>query len=340
MKNISRTIARAGLFCAATLMLSTGWAGPPTYKTLLVFGDSLSDTGNDTIATSGLMPAIPPAISPYATYAPGRFSNGPVAVEYLWRSLTGNTGATVLPSLAQPDINKKEAVNFAFGGSGSGLGNATPGGFDVPGLLGQVDLFKAALGNKKAKPDALYVVWTGSNDYILGLASGPDVVVGNITSAIRSLYAMGARDFLVPNLPDIGLTPLAQAQGAAAQLTLATLGHNALMAQSMTALAKSLKMSRIIQVDIYGVAQTLISDGVVVAGVPALELLSPNTGLSSCLFTDPTTCRDVDLSAPLPPLLFWDVLHPTTLAHGAFAAAMTAAVKAGMNQAGSGGPAR
>src|ERR1700682_2529932 len=55
-----------------------------------VFGDSLSDTGNDFIATKfqlGLDPAIPPSESPHATYFQGRFSNGPVAFEYVWCAL-------------------------------------------------------------------------------------------------------------------------------------------------------------------------------------------------------------------------------------------------------------
>jgi phospholipase/lecithinase/hemolysin len=70
----------------ATLGVAMGsWAGQANYNVMYVFGDSLSNTGNDFVASSaqGLSPAIPPSPTPYATYWKGRFNNGPVAVEHL-----------------------------------------------------------------------------------------------------------------------------------------------------------------------------------------------------------------------------------------------------------------
>ena len=40
--------------------------------------------------------------------------------------------------------------------------------------------------------------------------SKPGEVVINIVKAIQTLYSLGARDFLIPNLPDLGLTPMVQ----------------------------------------------------------------------------------------------------------------------------------
>ena len=85
-----RSLLSAACLCACTVAVPAAWAGATTnYQAMYVFGDSLSDTGNDFISTTAqrLVPAIPPSVSPYATYWQGRFSNGPVAVEYLWRLL-------------------------------------------------------------------------------------------------------------------------------------------------------------------------------------------------------------------------------------------------------------
>ena len=89
-------VTRIGFLLVAILAQSAVWAAtppptPPKYDNLYVFGDSLSDTGNDIILTKAqrISPAIPPSESPHRTYYKGRFSNGPVAVEYLWQSMQG-----------------------------------------------------------------------------------------------------------------------------------------------------------------------------------------------------------------------------------------------------------
>src|SRR4029450_3533278 len=67
-----------------------------------VFGDSISDTGNDFILSSalGAKPALPPSVSPNRTSFNGRFSNGPVAVEYLWGLLNSGALSLITPVLA------------------------------------------------------------------------------------------------------------------------------------------------------------------------------------------------------------------------------------------------
>src|SRR5437763_5451194 len=63
----------------------------PNYDSFYAFGDSLADNGNDLITTKalGIDPPAPPSTSPHRTYFAGRFSNGPVAFEYLWQRLSG-----------------------------------------------------------------------------------------------------------------------------------------------------------------------------------------------------------------------------------------------------------
>lgn len=167
MKNVLRLLCRATAALSASAAVSAAVAAPPAlpnllappvnYAAMYVFGDSLSDTGNDYAATKAqrMTPAIPPSDTPYATYWEGRFSNGPVAVEYLWQLIARKPGSELTPFVEAGGLDKKASVNFAFGGAGSGVQNVTPMGFPVPGLQGQVALYAKALAGKKSRGQQL-----------------------------------------------------------------------------------------------------------------------------------------------------------------------------------------
>src|SRR5439155_21476778 len=82
-----RTMMRSRLFrslllCSIVLSLVSAvqHASAGQFTKLVVFGDSLSDTGNVYAVTAGAVPPSPP-------YYAGRFSNGPVWAEYLAAAL-------------------------------------------------------------------------------------------------------------------------------------------------------------------------------------------------------------------------------------------------------------
>lgn len=319
------TIIRIGFFLVVVLAQSVAWAASPRYDSLYVFGDSLSDTGNDLVLTKAqrISPAIPPSESPHRTYYQGRFSNGTVAVEYLWQLMQNDKKASLTPFLSKKGLFLKGAINFAFGGSTSGYLSQTPGNFYVPGVLGQIDMFRAALLGQRPSPRTLYFIWTGGNDYLPpppALPARPADVVANITRAVETLYSLGARDFMLPNLPDLGLAPLAGANSAG--LSLLAESHNSLLAEARDDLVSRLEGAKIILVDTYATTQTMVSDNFS-ASPPTLAIVSPGTGAVDCLFRNPTTCPDVNLTASVADqLYFWDVLHPTTAAHGQLGKAM------------------
>lgn len=319
-----RPALRACLFVFGLAVAASSQATLPQFGSMVVFGDSLSDNGNLLAATQGMAPPVPPSASPHRTYDEGRFSNGPVAVERLWRSVSRSRQATIKPYLAPPvGLPARGAVSFAFGGAGTEFQNGIPASTaTVPGVLGQVKMYTDALGQRRAPADALYVVWAGGNDYAFLGRQDPPGVVNNIAKAVQQLHAKGARHFLLPNLPDLGITPLAQRQGpvAAAGLTALAKAHNAVLAQTATSLAATLPGTTVVVVDVFKLGEVLLATGLASATQPALDLLAP--GASMCLFTAPITCPDVDLDASLPPLLFWDALHPTTQAHQLIGAAM------------------
>jgi outer membrane lipase/esterase len=297
----------------------------PDYPAMFVFGDSLSDIGNDLILTQrlGFSPAIPPSASPYATDYRGRFSNGYVAVEYLWWLISGHapeTGKALKPALSVTRLGAGQSLNFAFGGAGTAIITRTPSGFSVPGLLGQVATFAGLRPLVNVAKPALYVVAAGSNDYLFqnpAAPADPAVVVGRIVTAINRLHASGARNFVVWNVPDLGRLPLtAASQDLSGLLSQQSQAHNALLAQSLATLSSQLAGVRIVLADLNEAGQLVPGTELF---APALDAIAPpqpgQVPASSCLFVDPRDCTDVPTFQADARYFYWDVEHPATATH-------------------------
>lgn len=251
------------------------------FSQVYVFGDSLSDDGNGFIPTGGQLPPSPP-------YFQGRFTNGPVWVEQL------------IPRLG---LNVSPETNVAFGGATSGTFNVNtlllpPGSPPLPGLQTQVDGYLNASG--QVDPQALYVVWAGSNDYLGARSTDVEGVLTNITLAIGKLVTAGAKNIMVPNLPDLGVTPLATGLGATASQGLSQLSaaHNAGLASILETIDRSPGIN-IIPVDV----ETLVEQAI--------------ANPADFGFTNVTNAFLAQPSGNPNQYLFWDDLHPTATAHGA-----------------------
>jgi phospholipase/lecithinase/hemolysin len=287
---------------------------------LFVFGDSLSDTGNDFILSSalGAQPALPPSVSPNRTYFNGRFSNGPVAVEYLWALLNPGKASLIPPSLANERVPAVGPVSFAFGVSGSGVATEF-NGVPVPGLGTQIELFRTGIRGQHAPPHSLYVVFTGASDYLVGPGEAPlnpVDVVNNIGRGITALYGLGARVIVVPNLPDLAAIPLLSASPSA-QLVVSQLValHNQLLALKLQALSLQLPGSQLVPVDLHALTPPTGTN----VTIPALDALVPTTPpsvpTSFCIFVNPAACPNAPTFTVSPSFFFWDAEHPTTAAH-------------------------
>jgi len=145
------------LFLALVLGLPAA-AAASQYTHIVVFGDSLSDDGN--------LFALDPSQVDAADYYQGRFSNGPVWVEYL----------------AGADLLDATLINNAYAG-------ATTDGGSVPSVKQQVSTYVAAAS---ALPDALYIIWIGANDF-LGGGSDFETSADNVGYALDELATFGSR---------------------------------------------------------------------------------------------------------------------------------------------------
>ena len=76
----ARRAAFYAVFVAGFVLAMTTLASAGAYSNVFVYGDSLSDTGNIYTFSGHTIPQSPP-------YYMGRFSNGPLAVEYLANTL-------------------------------------------------------------------------------------------------------------------------------------------------------------------------------------------------------------------------------------------------------------
>lgn len=295
----------AGLVASAMVMLAPA---AQAYSSLYIFGDSLSDSGNNAVAIGATLPSqLLPGGGWFSTipYASGTYSNGPV-----WASsFAASLGLSAAPSL-------KGGGNYAFGGAQTAApGVETPDGFPYS-LKRQTEFFFAAHGGS-APNDALYVLESGGNNArdalsaILGGAD-PSAVIGatalqyatDTGMLIDSLQAKGAQNIVVWNTPNLGLTPLAASYGPMG------MGLASDLSASMNAALAAELQGR------SGVTQFNVFD------LMTQATLNPAAfGLGNV--TD--ACGAV-LGCDANSYLFWDGIHPTARGHELLAGGMLAAV--------------
>jgi len=210
-----------------------------TFTNQYSFGDSLSDNGNAFAAGGTLANAGPP------TYFGGRWSNGPTFVEQL-----GNTVA--LGSVAPTSV--KSSMDFAFGGA---TAVAAVSAVPFPALPAQLQLFQSH-GVAIQRTD-LFTVWMGANDILntaprapanpaLMDAAGINAAQATV-SGIQSLISLGAKNILVLNMPDIGLTPTGLSSGAGAFLTRGSFAYNAEFDARLASIAAGAADVNLVRID-------------------------------------------------------------------------------------------
>jgi phospholipase/lecithinase/hemolysin len=311
------------LFAVAALAATlAGPAAAARFNQVIAFGDSLSDPGNAAALSGG---AFPPA----SLYPFGTFSNGPTAVEYLAASY----GVATVGGWP----NAAGANNFAVGGarvgtsnynvqapSPPGLGEAFPALVNT-GMTYQIARFAAS--SPVIDPSkTLFTLWGAPNDFFLGFhiqgVEGVPVDFGalvqltvvTLSNHIGTLAGLGARHILVPNMPDLGLTPDAIARGPsfAAQATFLSDAFNAGLASAIAANQAALAP---LGIKLY-TADTAATLRAAAADPAAFGLTNVDT---PCLLVPgaPTDCTG---------FLYYDGVHPTTYAHAVLAEQFRVAV--------------
>jgi len=257
-----------------------------TFRNLVVFGDSYSDSGNAYHFSNDTWPADP-------AYYKGRFSNGPVWVEY---------------------IAEKFGLglhNYAFGGATSD--NTLVQGYTgpnatiaSPSATDQVAQFLASHNGKANVADALYVILIGANDAFFDPNVTGAQTVENVSSIMKKLGKKGAKQFLVASYPDLSRIP---------QQTYVPPSTSQQLHEYSEELRTSLHAlgDNVAYVDMYQLFNDIFSD-------PARYGYDKAKITKSCLTgvygeAPRSLCNDPDK------YIWWDEYHPTTKSHKLMAGA-------------------
>jgi outer membrane lipase/esterase len=306
--------------CLSLPLIST--AG--SYNKMIVFGDSLSDTGN--LATLALV--NPKAAEfqylnspPYAK----SFTNGPTAVVQLAELLK-------IPSLTpalyffDPTTNPNPGTNFAVAG-------ARAAGNDAIDLNAQIGAFLLRLQAQgvNAPSDALYILFIGGND-IRDMRDAPDLkavytILGkanqNILNNLSLLIASGARHIMVVNSPDIGKLPETKIKADSQhqpnlikRASLFTEAYNQTLADTVSKIEKNTGVNLVL-FDVFTTFNNIVKDS------PSfLFSNAKNACFSSVAFVYYPICG----SSQLDTFVYFDEIHPTRRVHERVGRAMFAMV--------------
>ena len=290
------------------VLLCGGSYADDDFSKLVIFGDSLSDTGN-LASVQGDFPF------PFFNI---RVSNGPIMVDILAEQL-GLEAAPSLHLAGQP-----QGSNFA-------VASAKAGGTGVFDLSAQVQAFLAA-SSSQASPTALYLISIGGNDVrtardtasFLGAFSILRTAADAIALNIRTLIQAGARNFLVADAPDIGAIPETQIiaeqlgdSNFARQATFKSFLFNLLIKQRLGTIKKNFDV-RLIKF------RSIPFSEDVVRNASGLGLVNTDGNcFSSQNFRFTPACEN---GANLDRFFYFDEFHPTSVVHQRIGRALYAVV--------------
>jgi phospholipase/lecithinase/hemolysin len=305
------SFAAFAVFSCAGVLAQTN-----NYSTIVVFGDSLSDTGNVLhlslhkywIPVPGYVPLLD------EDYTLGRFTDGfdtspharrhfGVWIEQLAAALPGHP--LVFNSL-------DHGTNYAYGDATTangfstlsfGIGNAS---VQIENIGQQITDYLAT--NPHIDNHTLFVVWGGAED-LLSASSNNDVLNAAVNQIcnIQRLIQAGATQFLIPNLPPLGLVPRLNGSPVNSQAAnAASLLFNSYLATGIAFLKGSYPglPLNFYQLDVFSLFVSVVT--------------SPGS-YSLTNFKDPAD--NLPWYANPDTYLFWDYLHPTTTGHYILASA-------------------
>ncbi|WP_028313131.1 SGNH/GDSL hydrolase family protein [Desulfatibacillum aliphaticivorans] len=308
------------MFCVPAYATMDAYV-PPDVENLIVFGDSLSDSGNIQLITGGASPSA-------SGYWQGRFSNGPtwceVAADFmdidndvlLMESTITNSivmGKLALTPPVEPETTYGTPIFFnnAFGGAETGACD-TDFLFQVNGWLN---------AGYTIPEKSLVVVWIGGNDF-LGMSdpsTAPAVIgnaVNNIYTGMATLTGLGADHIAVCNLPNLGDTPLYHGTDMEDDVLTLTVGFNQALSGALATFSAAYPNVAVYPVDIFSMGEKT-HETPAVYGVTNLYDRAIEPAVAAVALDE---IDNIAQYAAADGYLYWDDVHPTRAAHKQIAA--------------------
>ncbi|RDX91590.1 GDSL esterase/lipase EXL1, partial [Mucuna pruriens] len=272
---------------------------PPnlTVPALLVFGDSIMDTGNNNnnLATTARC-NYPPYGKDFmgGNNPTGRFSNGKVPSDLVVEELGIKE---FLPAYLDPNLQPSElATGVCFASGGAGYDPLTSQTSSAISLSGQLDLFKEYIGKLRR---------------LVGEDKTNFIVANSLY--IMEIYGLGARRIAVFSIPPIGCVPFQRTAAGgierkiAVKINEAAQLFNTKLSKELNSLNHNFPNGRMIYIDVYNPILDIILN---------YQKYGYKVGDRGCCGTG--TIEVVLLCNHFTPLcpndleyVFWDSFHPT-----------------------------
>jgi outer membrane lipase/esterase len=281
------------LLAVLFLCISTNsWA--KTYSHIVAFGDSLSDHGG----LSSYDPTLPESFTNNGATPYG----GDVWLDYLkdqWGATIDNNAIGGAMTIGHEDSDIQAMVDASV----------------LPdlGLTGQITTYLSSSPTYDVDK-TLFAIWIGGNDcleFFRGeyYTADPTALIadsiGRIITQIGTLYADGARNFLVLNLPALAKTPAFNTKDTTTQANVSGVvnSFNAALASALSDFASSHTDAKIYDIDAFAKMNEIIADGIFENSTDTY------LNVEDCDWVFPNVNGTYDQ------FLFFDCIHPTTDAH-------------------------
>ncbi|KAF5190010.1 GDSL esterase/lipase [Thalictrum thalictroides] len=308
----------------------------PLAPALYVFGDSLSDSGNNNF----LQTFVGVNYKPYGIDFPfgttGRYTNGKTFVDFIANLLGLPFVPPYLGLLTNGEINITTGVNYASGGAGILPETGTALGENLS-FNKQIKYFQDTITNDLLRifktPDefleylskSIFLISIGNNDYINNYLQPAnykssqmftpwrfaDLLIDELIRGLKKLYNLGGRKFLVFNIGRIGCIPSIVKNANPKPTTTCVEDVNKLVLLFNTRLPSTLKEleqalvgSTFVHGDSYSATQDFSSSGSTATQTPCCEV-----GDGGMCLPDQTPCQDRTA------FIFWDEFHPTEVVY-------------------------
>ncbi|XP_057972786.1 GDSL esterase/lipase At1g06990-like [Malania oleifera] len=336
-------------FFIITILLTfsiTVLAHLPKFPAILVFGDSLVDTGNNNfIKTIFRANHFPYGQLFPGHIATGRFTDGKMVPDFLASSLgiKDTVPAFLDPNLCDNDV--RTGANFASAGSGfddltTSLSGVIPVLKQADYLKDYVERLERVVGKSESDRilnSSLALIVAGSNDFGLNYYTMPvrrlqynlsafqDFLQDRLQIFIKNLYSIGLRKIVVAGLPPFGCWPNIKAiklnpfhAGCSTIMNEVSGSYNDKLISRIPQLQASLPGSQIVYADIHGPLLDM-GDHPQKYGFVVADRGCCGTGLTE---TGPLCSQITPTCTNSSQYMFWDCLHPTQAAYSILATSL------------------
>ncbi|ESW28179.1 hypothetical protein PHAVU_003G265500 [Phaseolus vulgaris] len=311
-----------------------------TVPAVIVFGDSIVDTGNNNYISTLVKCNFPPYGRDFAegNHPSGRFSNGLVPSDIIAAKFGVKK---FLPPYLDPNLQVQDLLTgVSFASGGAGYDPLTAELVSVMSLTDQLDMFKeyikkindAVGGNRTTLivSKSIYIVCIGSDDiantYIQSpfrrveydISSYTDLMASEASNFLETLYEIGGRRIGVFGVPAIGCVPSQRTMAGGLDRACvessneAAMLFNSKLSSQIDALGKKLPDARIVYLDCYNGLLSMIGDPAKYGFEEAMKGCCGTGNIEASILCNRYAINTCSNSSDY---LFWDSYHPTEHAY-------------------------